>query len=843
MRDKAACTKIAPGEHVRSLVSILCLLSISACTGEIADTDRPDPFNPPDPEEVEPPPFDPAPATLHRLTRAEYLSTLGDLMPEGTPMPTDIEVDTPLHGFTTIGSSELTLSALAVEQYETAARLVTGHVFGDPARREAFVGCAPSAECNAEYLGRFARRAWRRPPDPTEVAGLVELAATITTRLADPWRGLEFATSAILQSPHFLFRVEIGEPSPDRPQFRRYTSHEMASRLSYFLWGTTPDETLLADADAGALVTDAGIRRATERMLEDPRAAGGLERFFGEYVHLGRLQTVSKDPDLYPQLTATLRDSMRQEVVRLFSDIALSDADFRRIFDTDSTVLEPELAAHYGVDPATTELPAEQRRGGLLGRAGMMTLFSHATVTSPTVRGRFVRIDLLCEDIPPPPPGVDTSLPEADPSVPRTLRERLAEHRSNAVCAGCHDKMDPIGFAFEGFGALGEARDNDEGLPIDTETHLDGVPVADAQDLGIALATDPRVAACFARRAFRYATGHLEIETEEIAVRELADAFASDEFRFRALILTLVTSDAFRLAASELEDICPRGESRSCDTACGAGTQNCAAGGWSACSAPAPTAETCDGSDEDCDGSIDEELTRACDGACGGVETCAGGSWGACETRAAGAEMCSGVDDDCDGVVDEGFHAEALTSSFTALSGRHPGCDGAGQRRGPECNAAISRLCADSSCHTSGFGPLENSGDRADIACVAANVVAVPWTALSAIHAPCDGVGQVVGIQCNSAIHRWCAGNGFASGFGPVERGAGQAHVACVSSAEVRSITYADVAAHHAGCSSGGPSPDCDAAIHRYCRAQGFVTGFGPVESSGANLAVTCVLP
>ena len=847
MHGVRRCARFLHWSH--AVRSRLLLLVTLACSGSIMDPAE-DPWEEPDPDDVEPPDFAPAPATLHRLTRAEYLQSLADLLPEGTPMPTDVQVDTSLHGFTTIAASELTVSPREAEQYEAGARAVSQYVFADADRRVAFVGCTPSAAddaCARDFLATFGRRAWRRPLGADEVDALATLSAAVAARLGGPWVGLEYATSAILQSPHFVFRVEVGELAPEVAPYRRYTDHEMAARLSYFLWGTTPDDALLADADAGRLVTDAGLRAATGRMLDDPRARHGLVRFFGEYVHLARLDTVSKDPDLYPRLTAELRAAMRAEIEHLFATVALDgDADFRRIFDTDATVLDAELAALYGVDPGAETLPEAQRRGGLLGRAGMLTLFAHATFTSPTLRGRFVRIDLLCDDVPPPPEGVDTSLPESEPGVPRTLRERLAEHRSNPVCAGCHDKMDPIGFALERYGALGEWRDTDEGLPIDTATSLDGIPVADAQELGAALAEDDRLAACVARRAYRFATGHLEIETEEITVRELADRFRADGHRFRDLVLSVVMSEGFRLAATELQDVCPLGERRSCETLCGAGTETCDGTGWTECDAPAPAAETCNGGDDDCDGTVDEALSRGCDAVCGGVQRCEGGAWGACTGMAPGVEACSGADEDCDGVVDEGHRTQVLDTTYTTLRAHHPGCDGGGQRRGPECNAAMHRLCAESDCRDAGFGPVENAGDRAIVACVAADVMNAPWASLSAIHGICDGSRQVIGSECSSAIHRWCASRGYVSGFGPVERSASDAAVACLSAghAETRAIVYADVQAHHAGCHAGTRlGPDCDAAISRYCQAAGFATGFGPIENSGENLSITCVRP
>ncbi|MCB9617813.1 MAG: DUF1592 domain-containing protein [Sandaracinus sp.] len=810
-------------------------------------TRRPRPAEPlPD----EPLTFAPAAATLHRLTRSEYLASVADLFPEGAPLPTDLEVDTPLYGFTTVGGSELTISPRAAEQYEAAARQLAAYAFADATRRDAFLGCtidAPGDACVRAFLGRFARRAWRRPLEPAELDALVTLAADLGTRLRDGNRGLELALGAVLQSPHFLFRVEIGEPDPEDTTRRRYTSLEMASRLSYFLWGTTPDDALLDAAERGDLVTETGLRAAVARLTADPRAAQSMGRFFGEHMALDRLDAVTKDPELYPQLTPSLLASMRAELETLFADHALGEGDVRDLFVTDRAYVDAELAAVYGVSAPGSEglqpvsLPSESERGGLLGRAGFLTLWSHATLTSPTTRGRFVRMNLLCEDVPPPPPGVDTTLPHGD-GTPKTLRERLEIHRSNAACAGCHDRMDPIGFAFEHFGPLGEWRDTDEGLPIDTTTEMDGTPVANAAELGAVLAEDPRVAECLSRRLYRYATGHLEERGEEIVVRDLGDTLVDAEHRFLALMNALVTSDGFRYAATDPEAACTTGSRRACSTACGAGEQVCVAGAWAVCDAPAARAEDCNGRDDDCDGSVDEALVRSCEGTCGGgMQACAGGAWGACEEEL--VELCNGTDDDCDGTADEGLATHVAITSFTALSAVHAQCDGATQRRGVNCNSAVHRVCAATGCSTSGFGPVEAGPDEAHLGCVSGQTRVVSYADLAAHHAPCNGTSEVMGPNCNAAISRWCGANGMTTGFGPVELpGDGTAHVTCVPTATRHSITYADLTPHHGSCHSGTRiGPECDAAIHRWCRAMGAVSGFGPLENSGENLAVACV--
>jgi hypothetical protein len=283
--------------------------------------------------------------------------------------------------------------------------------------------------------------------------------------------------------------------------------------------------------------------------------------------------------------------------------------------------------------------------------------------------------------------------------------------------------------------------------------------------------------------------------------------------------------------------------------ACRVRVPNCQDGRPAACqSAATGNAESCNGVDDDCDGAVDEDLRgEACGvGACQRRSTCAGGGWQACVPGAPAEEACNGADDDCDGEVDEGLGVLLEEGSYLALSGLHSGCDGGSQRAGPECNAAIHRHCAAKACATSGFGPLENSGDLAYLACVAATVQGVSYADLAARHPGCDGVNQRIGPECNAAIHRHCSQTGFVTGFGPVEHSGGGATLACLGPniATVLQTTYTELAQHHGGCTASRRiGPDCNAAINRFCHARQMATGFGPLENSGDVAVVACVAP
>lgn len=501
--------------------------------------------------------------TLHRLTQVQYRETVRGLFGDDIRVPKDLETDTPLHGFTSVSASELTISPRAAELYETAALDLAHQVFADDTRRSKLLGakCKPTAAsdpCVQEFLARFGRRAWRRPLTAEELAMLGQLTAELAKSLGGVMAGLEYTVAGMLESPHFLFRVETGEPDPTRREGSgrlRYTSYEMASRLSYLLWNRGPDDELLDAAERGELTSPELLRAQAVRLLAAPAAQAAVLGFFAEYFSLARLDTVAKDKQLFPQFTPDLIAAMREEILRDVGDVVLTrDADYRELLSGTTTFVNDELARLYGLAAPgagfmQVELPATTQRGGLLGTAGILALNANATTTSPTHRGKFVREYLLCQDIPPPPPGVVTSL---DPGMgmggPLTLRQRLARHRQDPACSGCHSLMDPIGLGLENFDPIGVFRDRDAGQPIDASADIDGAGFSGARQLGQVLSQHPQLAECAARQLYRHATGHVEEAGEQRGIRQLGEAFAERGFHFRDLLLRLIVSEGFRLA-------------------------------------------------------------------------------------------------------------------------------------------------------------------------------------------------------------------------------------------------------------------------------------------------------
>lgn len=530
---------------------ILSVVALASCVGVIGDREQGQTYSSAGAL------FVPAEATLHRLTRPQLRNAWLDLFGEPLAAPADLPADDVLYNFSSIAAARGTISPVDAEKYENATYNVLDQVFSSAARRDALIGCPASVvddPCIRQFIATFTARAWRRPVADTEINDLHSLAKNLAAQLGDGAEGIKFMLAAVLQSPHFLFRVDIGEMESET---YRYSSWEMASRLSFLLLDAPPDEPLRTAAAKGELTNPENIRAHAIRLLEDPRARTTLVRFFRDFMSLAKLDSLDKLPEKFPQITATLGPSMRVQMERMFEENVFEKrGDFRDLFTTRDTYMNEDLARVYGIDGVSglewvpVTLPDDGTRPGILTTPGFLALNAHKSQTSPTHRGRFIRVNLFCQDIPPPPPGINTTLPEPDPNTPTTLRQRLDEHRTNPQCAGCHERMDPIGFAFESYDAIGAHRSLDEnGLSVDTKTSVDGNDLTGAADMAALVASLPTVGACIARRFYEHAGAHLAGSSDEAAVETLVDDFVAQDYSFQQLVLALVTNDGYRLAS------------------------------------------------------------------------------------------------------------------------------------------------------------------------------------------------------------------------------------------------------------------------------------------------------
>ena len=389
-------------------------VALVACNGVIDDTHPTSRETP-----VDLPDYGPAAPVLPRLTQVQYRNATEAVF--GQPLPAvALEPDTNPYLFTNIGGASTTLSERGTGLYDDAAHTITTAVFADPSRRDALFGCAPEAPgdaCVADGLSRIGRRLFRRPLTAEERERYTGLSVAVAD--GDAWRGARYALTGMLQSPHFLYRVEVGDPMADQPGWRRLDGYEMASRLSFLFWNSIPDEALLEAAERGDLDSEDGLAMEAWRLLEDERAEEAVQRFFAEYLDLGRLDGLDRDPERYATFTPTVADAMRSEVELLVHDLVFRrDADVRELFSTRETFVNDELATLYGVSAPEADaitfvpvtLPADGPRAGVLTTAAFLAMNAHPTETSPTLRGKYVRERVLCQTVQPPPDDVVTDL-------------------------------------------------------------------------------------------------------------------------------------------------------------------------------------------------------------------------------------------------------------------------------------------------------------------------------------------------------------------------------------------------------------------------------------------------
>jgi len=368
--------------------------------------------------------------------------------------------------------------------------------------------------------------------------------------------GIRTALQAILASPHFVFRMEELPESAEPGGVYRISDVDLASRLSFFLWGAPPDEELLDAAEAGELADEAGLQAQVDRMLADPRSEALATRFATQWLRLHDLEDIHPDALTYPYFDETLAHSMKRETEMLFAHIVSEDRPVDELLTADYTFVDERLARHYGFPGVTghdfqrVSYPDDTRRG-LLGHGSVLTLTSHPDRTSPVLRGKWVLEVLIGTPPPPPPPGVP-DLEESDDAEDGrflTVRERLEEHRRNPACRSCHVMMDPIGVALENFDVTGAWRNRDEGNVIDPASELyDGTPIAGPADLRAALLQRPEVFyRVFTENLMAYATGRRVEYYDMPQIRAVTSAAAEDDYRISSFIREVVESPAFRM--------------------------------------------------------------------------------------------------------------------------------------------------------------------------------------------------------------------------------------------------------------------------------------------------------
>jgi hypothetical protein len=508
---------------------------------------------------------------VRRLTHAQYDNTVRDLLGDYSKPAERFPPEDYVDGF----KNQLTgqgMPPLLVETYSTAAERLALNAFriGDI---NGLIPCKPSSfsdqKCRDAFVRRFGLRAFRRPLGEDEVkrySAVFSEQARVSRRFLD---GARVVVEAMLQSPNFLFHVEAGLEG-------RYTDYDVASRLSYLLWNTMPDEALFEAASKGQLATAEGRHAAARRMLENvPKGRNALDQFFEEWLRFDRVVNAVK-ANRYQAFTPELALAMAEETRTLLHHLVWNDRNFMELLTADYSFLTSELAEVYRLPApkdqfAMVKFPPDSNRAGILGQGTFLASTAGPTDTSPTARGIFIRERLLCQHVPPPPPGVITTLPDplVDGQNPKGRRQLMVEHVENPTCASCHRLMDPIGFGFEHFDAIGQYREREMipvpgrrgggggfgrggpppiPLEIDAQGEIAGLPNSNfsgAKQLGTILADSPVCQECIVRQMFRYSYGRLETAADEKTIHQLYDQFKASGFKFKSLMVAMVQSPEF----------------------------------------------------------------------------------------------------------------------------------------------------------------------------------------------------------------------------------------------------------------------------------------------------------
>jgi hypothetical protein len=506
------------------------------------------------------------PVALRRLTAEQYQRSIHDVLGRHITVPSRIDPDDRRDGLLAVGASFAGVTPSGFEKYEAAAATIAEQAL-DAEHRDDLVQCQPESQaaaddaCARSFLERTGRRLFRRSLTEEEIAGRVTVARDAGNSLNDFYGGLELGLTSLLVSPEFLFRVEEAELDPSNPSRSRLTSVSMASRLSFLLWNTTPDDDLLAAAERGELVEEAGLAAAVERMLASPKVETGVRALFSDLYDFKQFDDglVRKDATLFPAYTQPMIEEAKEQTLRTIVAHLAEDRDYRQLFTTAESFMTRRLGVVYQVPVATASgwepyvFSEDSGRAGLLGQISLNALHSHAGRSSATLRGKFVREVLLCQDVPTPPANIDFSIVENTMGELRTARDRLEAHVTNAACSGCHTLMDPIGLALEKYDAIGMYREEENGAPIDTSGELDGISYSDAAGLGVALSEHPNLGPCFVRSLYRYAVGRSAEPGEEELLAALGRRFASSGYVVSDLLRELLLSEGFRATSGPRE--------------------------------------------------------------------------------------------------------------------------------------------------------------------------------------------------------------------------------------------------------------------------------------------------
>jgi hypothetical protein len=502
-------------------------------------------------------PANPGHVVVRRLSASEYDHTVRDLLGTTLTPGTGFPADDLGEEFDDVGSA-LSLSPTYVRAYEQAAYALVDDLISstDQARKQRVLSCDVNTggeACARTIVTAFARKAWRRPVSAEEATGLLVPVKKGAELSAKPLDGLRFALAGVLMSPFFIFKLEL-DPDPTSKTPRRLNSHELATRLSYALWSSMPDEQLFAAADSDALASDEGLETQIRRMLADPKAETLSDAFAGQWLNFRKLEDHELEPASFPAYSPALVTSMQNEARRYFREFLQNDLPVQGLLNARFSFMDSSLATFYGATRPAVGAPTDfvrvdttnVERSGMLTMGAFLVASSLPTRTSVVRRGQYVYERFMCGEVPAPPPGI-AGFPE--PKAGLTARELSAQHRADPSCSGCHNIMDPLGFGLETYDALGAYRTMEGGVSIDTSGSLPGgASFRGGVELAEALAKDPRFVECVTKKLATFSLGRLMNQADDPQwVSYLSwKAGQSQPASLPVLLRTIIMSDAFR---------------------------------------------------------------------------------------------------------------------------------------------------------------------------------------------------------------------------------------------------------------------------------------------------------
>jgi hypothetical protein len=500
--------------------------------------------------------INPGRSPMRRLNAGEYDTTIRDLMHTTKVFSATFPPDEEGLGFSN-NADALVVQPLLAEGYQRASEeLAVDAVANLGALAPA---CDPqtagAATCARSFIEAFGKKAFRRPLAADEIT---RYEALFTTGSADATfdDGITLVIEAMLQSPHFLYRLEFGDLAAAVGDVAPLTSHEIASRLSYFLWSSIPDDELFAAADANQLTTPEQVAAQADRMLSHENARDMVQQFHREWLHLDDVLGRQKDPAIYANFDAQLQADLVWEADAFVGDVFWNRGNVTQLFTASYTFLNENVARLYGVPGVSggeltrVELDPSQR-SGILSLGAILAAYATSDQAHPILRGKFVRERLLCEELEPVPNDLMVVVPAVTPGT--TTRERFEAHSSNPACVGCHIKMDPIGFGFENYDAVGRWRATDDGRPVNATGEFVEAPspVTDGAFDGVTgmaarLTAGPDAANCVATMWFRWGNGRQESADDACAIESIRQKFQGASYELRSLPIAIVTADTFR---------------------------------------------------------------------------------------------------------------------------------------------------------------------------------------------------------------------------------------------------------------------------------------------------------